>query len=265
MVKDTKNGRNFSKKYDEKKIEVGNRIFQDFSEHLINKKYKKLDWNWIGDLSWDIEIILNKEVESHLDFDKKLAARCKKNTIRYLNIYISDIIPAYSISTFSKYYRDNIYEFGPLVLTVTEKKFINSIKSELKKAGYYFVNKKTSLLKFKELRSDLNEDGNASIFDCLFNDVDNYTEGYTRFLDKKIKNVYGFEYLWIEYYNSKRELIETEHSRWYKSGDYEATITDKNDVIKEITIRPKHDKPSSIEINIEKLKLKHKNKYSINL
>lgn len=247
------------------KYEVNGRIFQETIDAIYAQKFDNIDWNFVGDFSWDVEIILNNEVSSHLDFDKKLAAKCKNNTVRFLNIYISDIIPAYSICTFFKKYHDNVYEFGPLKLSETEKNLISKIKSELKKKGYYYVKKQVALKKFKDLRSDLNSDGNASIFDCLFNDMDNYTDDYFRCNDEDIVDSFGRKTLWREYFDSKRKLIKREDSRWFDFGDLEQVITNGNGQIIEVNIYPKESKPRSIKLNIEKTKKKFKNNYSVYL
>lgn len=262
---DLKQWKTFFEKYYPKKFDINERMFKDFADLLFSKKYDKIVWDWIGDLSWDVDIILNREVNSSFDFDKKLAAKCKNNTVRFLNIYISDIIPAYSICTFFKKYHDNVYEFGPLKLSEAEKHLINKIKSELRKKGYYYVKKQVALKKFKDLRSDLNTDGNASIFDCLFNDMDNYTDEYFRCNDEDIVDSFGRKTLWREYFDSRRKLKKREDSRWFNSGDLEQVITNGKGQIIEVNIYPKESKPRSIQLNIEKTKKKYKNKYSVYL
>ncbi|HEY3250375.1 MAG TPA: hypothetical protein VGK25_04580 [Ignavibacteria bacterium] len=253
----------FFSKFNAKKIALSNGLFQDVSAHLINKEYRKINWNWIGDLSWDVEIILNKEVSAHLDFDKKLAKICKDNTIRHLNIYISDIIPAFAVCTYFMHYKDNIYEFGPLKLTKSEVEYINLIKNEFKKVGYYYVGKRTALKKFKDLKSDLNNEGNASVFDCLFNDLDNYMDTYVKFNDKDLRNSDGTKSSWKEFYNSKRRLIKKEHYRWFESKDFEQVTTDKDGKIVLIEVRPNKNKPRYIKFYIDKIKRKNRNKYLV--
>ncbi len=224
--KDLKYWNKFFNTHVQKKFEVNGRIFKETLDAVYSQKYENIDWNWVGDFSWDVEIILNNEVNSHFDFDKKLAGKCKNNTIRFLNIYISEILPVFSVCTFYKFYEDNIYEYGPLKLTNQERILIYRIKKSFKKIGYYYVKKKTALKKFTVLRSDLNSDGNASIFDCLFNDLDNYTDDYFRGNDKIIIDPYGRKTLWKEYYNSRKILVKREDSRWYKSGDLESVFYD---------------------------------------
>lgn len=247
------------------KFVVNGRILQETIDAIYAQKIDNIDWNLVGDFSWDVEIILNNEVNSRLDFDKKLTSRCKNNTARFLNIYISEIIPAFAICTFCKYYKENVYEFGPLKLIEAEKNLISKIKSELKKKGFYYVKKQVALKKFKDLRSDLNSEGNASIFDCLFNDMDNYTTEYFRCNDKDIIDHHDRKTLWREYFDSNRRLTKREDSRWFNSGDLEQVITNGKGQIIEVNVYPKESKPRSIELNIEKTKKKYKNKYSVYL
>lgn len=250
----------FFSKYCPGKYEVNGRIFKEIIDALYSKNFENINWNWLGDLSWDVEIILNNEVKSHLDFDKKLAGKCKNNTIRFLNIYISEILTVFSVCTFYKFYKDNIYEYGPIKLTKQESNLIYRIKNNFKKIGYYYVKKKTALKKFKVLRSDLNSDGNATLFDCLFNDLDNYTDDYFRGNDKIIIDLNGRKTLWKEYYNSRKILVKREDSRWFKSGDLESVLSDGSGNITQVNIYPVKKKPHSIEINIDKSLKKFKNK-----
>jgi hypothetical protein len=262
---DLKQWKTFFEKYFPKKFDVNERLFKEFADLLFSKKYDKIDWDFIGDLSWDVEIVLNNEVTSHLDFDIKLAAKCKNNTARFLNIYISDIIPAFTICPYYMYYKDDIYEFGPLKLIKREKKLIYKLKSDLRKTGFYFVKKEIALRKFKELKSDLNSDGNASIFDCLFNDLNNYTDEYVRYSVNDIFDPYGRKTGWREYYDKRKKFIKREDNRWFKSGDLEQVVSNVNGQIVEVNIYPKKDRPQSIELNIEKTKLKYKNKFAVYL
>lgn len=255
----------FFNKYCPGKYEVNGRIFEEIIDALYSKNFENIDWSWIGDLSWDIEVILNEEVSSHFDFDKKLTAKCKNNTARFLNIYVSEIIPAFALCTFSKYYRGNTYEFGPLKLTKNETKLVNRIKKGFKNIGYYYVKKETGLKKFKILKSDLNSEGNASLFDCLFNDLDNYTDEIVRYNEKDIIDPFGRKTRWREYYDSQRRLIKHEDDRWFESGDLEQIISDANGQIVEVNIYPKKNRPQSIELNVEKAKIKYKNKYAVYL
>ena len=253
----------FFNEYCPGKYEVNGRIFEETIDALNSKNFENIDWNWIGDLSWDIEVILNEEVSSHFDFDKKLTAKCKNNTARFLNIYVSEIIPAFALCTFSKYYKGNTYEFGPLKLTKNETILVNRIKKGFKNIGYYYVKKETAQKKFKLLKSDLNSEGNASIFDCLFNDMDNYTDDYFRCNDEDIVDSFGRKTLWREYFDSKRKLVKREDSRWFNSGDLEQVITNGKGQIIEVNVYPKESKPRSIKLNIVKTKKKYKNKYSV--
>ncbi len=65
----------------------------------------------LGDLSWNIKILLNSNIQSGYDWDKKLAIKCQE--ARILEIYVNYVIPAYTINPYYIVYdkKENYYEF----------------------------------------------------------------------------------------------------------------------------------------------------------
>jgi hypothetical protein len=216
-------------------------IFDDVVKNIVNKRIKEINWLYLGDLSWKISIVLNKGVSSIFDNDKLLANRCG-GTVRYLEVLISDTLPVF---TYDKYYslyekENDYYQIGPLGKTTSfEKELIKYIKTLLINKGYFYINKYMALKKFKALTSDLNYDGNASMFDCLFRDTYNYQNETVRFNAKsiKIKGKYPYDSMsWKEFYTPRGDLIRREEYRFYKSNDVECVYTDKREKILKVKV-----------------------------
>lgn len=232
-------------------------------ENIINKNFNEIEMNDLGDLSWNIEILLNDNIHTGYDWDKNLSIKCGGKA-KILQILINSIIPAYTIN---KYYisyskHENYYEFGKIVsLEDNESKIINKIKQEFKKLNIFYVSKQLANKKFEDLISDCNSEGNASIFDCLFSDIYNYNNNIHRFNDKQIINHAGASVSWHEYYNLSEKLIYKEEWISYKSKDTLCIITDKNGQIKKLNLWRdfEDEKHSKISYNINKAyKLKRK-------
>ena len=62
-------------------------IFDDVIDWIKEKKFSEIDWHWLGDLSWKIDILLNEGVGKGYDWDKKLALKCN-GTAKILRLYI---------------------------------------------------------------------------------------------------------------------------------------------------------------------------------
>ena len=205
---------------------------------IMNNKANEINWNWIGDLSWTIDIVLNPNVKKGYDWDKKLALNCK-GTARILSVSFSEVVPCFTYDcyymTYSK--KENYYEFGPIInLTVQEKNVLRRVKSLLGSKGFQFVEKAFSEKKFKELYSDTNTNGNASLFDVLFSDTPFYTTEIKRFNDKDIIEKSGNKFRWTELYTSNGALKERKESRWTSGGDYFKVVLDRNGYITEVGV-----------------------------
>ncbi|EPG80989.1 hypothetical protein [Leptospira santarosai] len=87
--------------------------------------------------------------------------------------------------------------------------------------GYFYVPEEFASKKCKGLFSDCNEEGNSSLFDCLFSDVNQHQVGIERFLDpcKKLKDSTGAGIDWHEYYDLNGNLLYRQEYRLLKSGD----------------------------------------------
>lgn len=214
--------------------EIKFKIFDDVISSIKNNQTDQIDWNWIGDLSWTVDIVLNPNIDKGYDWDKKLALKCN-GTARLLTVFISDVIPCYTYDCYYMTYSktDNYYEFGPIVnLTNDENIILQKVTGLLKSKGLQFVEKTFCEKKLKELYSDTNSDGNASLFDVLFSDTNFYTTEIKRFSDKEVIEKNGQKVRWAEHYNKNGTLKERVESRWTISGDYLAvTLDNKGQII----------------------------------
>ncbi len=219
-------------------FEISFKLFDDVIEALIEEDYGEIDWNWIGDVSWEIDILLNKAVQKGYDWDKKLARKCN-GTARLFKIWINDIIPAYTTDTYYMTYdsKERYYEFGPLnELNDYENYTVAEIKQLLKKLDYYYVSQALSSKKYKELVSDCNSEGGATIFDCLFSDTCSYQKDIKRFNEKPLKDPTGKKISWNEYYDLQGTLLYREEYRYYKSGNVECVVTDEENRIVKVKV-----------------------------
>lgn len=216
-------------------------LLEDVILLILNNEVGKIDWNFIGDLSWTIDIVLNPEVDKVYDLDKKLALKCN-GTARILTLYISEIIPCYTINCYYMTYSksQNYWEFGPITtFTKEEQKTLKNVKAYMKTKGLEMVDKAFTQKKYKHLYSDTNSNGNASLFDVLFSDVQEYTEEVERFCDKEIVEKSGTKFYWREFYNKKGVLNRRIESRRTIAGDYLEVIFDNKGQITEVNVTRK--------------------------
>jgi hypothetical protein len=215
-------------------------LFDDVITWINDNQPQEINWHWIGDLSWTIDILLNDNVDKGFDWDKNLALKCN-GTARLLTVFVSEVLPCYTYDIHYMTYNksDNYYEFGPIdELTEKEKYIISTINSHFKTKGLVYLNSKFCNQKFKELYSDTNSNGNASLFDVLFKDIYSYQTDIQRICDKEIIEKSGTTFRWREYYNKNKTLKERHESRYFGSGDYLKTVLDnKNQIIKLEVVR----------------------------
>jgi hypothetical protein len=249
----------------DKPVDIHFGIFDDIVLWIKENKLEEINWNWIGDLSWTIDILLNEGIKNGLDWDIKLATKCN-GTTRFFTIYVSEVIPCYTYDchymTYNK--KENYYESGPVVdLTNTEKKTIEIVEKYLKNKGLVFLNRKFCEQKFKELISDTNKNGNASLFDVLFKDTNFYQTEIKRTSTKQVAEKSGTTYSWTEFYNLKKNLKERIEYRHFKSGDCIKTVFDIKGQIKNIEVVRKligRKKYQKFNLNIlETFKQRNKN------
>lgn len=219
-------------------IDIHYGIFDDVILWIRGNKVNEINWNWIGDLSWTIDILLNKGIENGLDWDIKLAAKCN-GTVKYFTVFISDAIPCFTYDchymTYNK--KDNYYEFGPISnFTMEEKCIVNTVKKHLQKKGMLYLNRKFCEQRFEELVSDTNEKGNATLFDVLFKDTTFYQTEIKRTSIKIMVEKSGVEFGWTEFYDKNKILKERIEYRYFKSGDNIKTVFDKNGQIKNVEV-----------------------------
>jgi hypothetical protein len=227
-------------------------MFSDVIDCITENKISEIDWHWLGDLSWKLDILLNENIEKGYDWYKKLTLKCN-GTARILRIYISDILPCFVLDThymtFNK--KENYFEFGPISkFSDNEKVLINKIKSFLKNQGLIYIDKKKALTKHIELYSDCNSDGNATFFDAVFCDTSTFQEDILRFNDKELLDPTGKKISWREYYDRNGKLKTTEEYRYFDSKNGIKIITDNLGQIIEATIWRSFGKKTHQEFKI---------------
>lgn len=218
--------------------QVNFKLFDDVVVWIRENKINEIDGKWIGDLSWTIEVVLNPNINKGYDWDKKLALQCN-GTARILQLFVSDVIPCYTYDCYYMTYSktENYYEFGPIKnLTRDEKNILKKVTSLLNDKGFKLVDKDFCEKKFKDLYSDTNSDGNASLFDVLFSDVNFYTTEIKRFCDKTIIEKNGNEFRWTELYNTNGTLKERTESRWTSGKDYYKIVLDGKGQITQVEV-----------------------------
>lgn len=75
--------------------EIKFKLFEDVILWIKDNQADQIDWNWIGDLSWTIDILLNQGIDKGFDWDKKLALKCNGNRT-IMTLFVSDVIPCYT-------------------------------------------------------------------------------------------------------------------------------------------------------------------------
>lgn len=234
--------------------EIKFKLFDNVILSIKDNQADQIDWNWIGDLSWTIEIVLNPNINKGYDWDKNLARHCN-GTARILQLFISEVIPCYTFNCYYMTYSksENYYEFGPITnLTKDEKKILKKVTALLKNKKFQLVEKNFCKTKFKDLYSDTNPDGNASLFDVLFSDTNFYTTETKRFCDKDIIEKSGTKFRWTEIYDAKNRLKQRTESRWTAGGDYFKIVLDsKGQILKVGVTRKEIEKKKYQEFNLD--------------
>jgi len=204
-------------------------IFDDVIEWLKQKNFKSIDWHWLGDLSWRIEILLNDGVQKGYDWDKKLAINCG-GTARLLRFYVSDIVPCFAFDAYYMTYskKESYYEFGPIELNAGENKLVNDVRNFLQSSGFAYLSRRVSMKRYEDLYSDCNSDGNARLFDALFCDTQNYQTEIRRLNDpdRELTDATGKRISWDEFYDKNHKLIRREEYRFFASKNSECVVTD---------------------------------------
>ncbi len=246
-------------------------IFDTVVESIA--KNAKIDMFWIGDLSWNCIIPLNSNIDILINWnkkgnnwDKKLCSACK-GTVRICEFIISDTLPVYTYDLYYMTYNKDAkwYEFGPISKTSRiEQITTNSVSKALEADGRAFVDKSLAKMKFKDLYTDTNDEGGATIFDCLFSDSLHYQEEYLRFPENTVNDkIHNCTTSWKEYFDKPGKLIKREEWRYYKSGNAICIMTNRHNQITEIKVyrdagKFKH---KEFRFNIDENIIKLKNKY----
>lgn len=234
--------------------EIKFKLFDDVILWIKDNQVDQINWHWIGDLSWTIDILLNQGIDKGYDWDKQLALKCN-GTARIITLFVSDVIPCYTYDCYYMTYnkKQNYYEFGPIAkLTKYENNILLKVSTYLQQKGLQYVKPKFCETKFKELYSDTNSYGNASLFDVLFSDTNFYTTEIKRFCDKDISETDGQKFRWTEFYNKNGTLKEREESRWTNSGDYfKITLDEKGQILSVEVTRKKIGKKKNQQFKLD--------------
>ncbi len=221
---------------------IQNGIFDYVVSNILDKNYSQIHMDYLGDLSWNIKILLNSNIQSGYDWDKKLAIKCGQAKI--LEIYINYIIPAYTLNPFYISYnqKENYYEFGKIPkMGKHEQIILNNIIKLFDSLGYFYVSEKLASKKYKGLFSDCNQEGNASLFDCLFSDIHRHQIGIEKFFDSFSDKGLSVDFTgarisWHEYYDLNRNFLYREEYRFLKSGDVLLLTMDQAGHISKINV-----------------------------
>ncbi len=213
-------------------------------EYLQKKKYHEINWKEIGDISWTIEVVLNKGIKKSYDWDTKLATKCG-GTARILRFLVSDVLPFYTSSHYVMSYCEQTKEFelGPITkFSKREKKIIKSIQSELEKEKYKEISQEQANIRHKDLWTDCIT-SNARIFDCLFCDLLDYQNEFVRFPLAR-----GLPFSWKKYFSPDYNLLRVQQSHSIMDrGQYFEVTADNNGKIQEIMI---YGKKKNTVINV---------------
>ncbi len=227
----------------------------------------KADMFWLGDSSFFYEVILNSGVKSGLDWDKKLAVKCR-GSVKFCVVWASLLMPYYAIDTYCMKYTPDPgeFKFSPYIpSTKREKLIVSQVRDMLKEHGFTRITKKLSKRKVPKAITDCYDKGTATVFHCLFSDTHYYQDDYVRFSDsssgKPIAGVYsGTTVGWYERLDRRGRVIERSTWREYSSGDRTTTYLDKKFNITEIrTVQVKPGgKHSEITLDVKNRRIKRK-------
>jgi hypothetical protein len=239
-----------------KPFDVSYGAFDDVIQWLKEKNYSEIDWRWLGDLSWEFKFLLNPGVAKGFDWDRKLALKCG-GTARIAQVYVSDIVPCFVIDVYYMTYsrKNNYWEFGPIQNpSIEERRFVAKAKRFFQNAGFTFLSEKTALQRYAELYSDCNSDGNATLFDALFSDTENYQKEIKRFNHKALKDPFGRTIHWNEYYDRDNKLKKREEYTFYDSGNVTCVVTDGAGQIIEVKVWRDIDRQKHLEFVLDVFK-----------
>jgi len=219
------------------------------------------DMFWLGDCSYCYEILLNRGVQTGLDWDKRLALKCG-GTAEFCVVWASLLLPCYALDTYCLKYNKHPgeYELFPhTVATKRQKVIVRQIREVMTEQGFERIAKRRAKQKVPRAITDCHEKGEATVFDCLFSDLYYYQERHVRFsdFDKLIKGAYrGTTVGWSE--RADRNGI-IERSTWCEYPSKERVITkldEKFRVIEIIIQRNSRNRiKSEITVDINKRKV----------
>jgi len=214
--------------------------FEETFEHLDDPH---ADMYWVGDCSYYYEILLNRGVKTGLDWDRKLALKCG-GTAKLCEVWASLLLPYYILDSYSRKYTPSPgeFEFTPYnPATKREKLIVSQIREVMQERGFSPITKKMARKSVPKAITDCREEGEASVFDCLFSDTQCLQEDRVRFSDspKPIKGVCPNTTVgWYERIDRKGGVVERSTWREYPSGDRVITYLDKKFRVVRVRVVP---------------------------
>ena len=215
-----------------------------------------IDLDLVGDFSFRYEIVLNAGVKQGLDFDAKLAQRCK-GPVHMCWVWVSLLLPCYTIDTFDMAYTNatNQWEFSPHTPSKgVEQRTLNLTRTLMSEHGYSRVTKKLARLKVPKATTDCCRRGEATVFDCLFSDTQDFHCGIVRCTHLGVPGVYpGSKVGWREHIGDRGQVLEKYTWREFRSGDWVTTYLDsKARVTKVKVVRKVGKQKREMVLDVEK-------------
>ncbi len=184
-----------------------------------NLKQKKINNKTLGDISDFYTVIFNTNVEKEDYLDNTNILK-RDSEIHYCNIWINWFLPVYYIETcYIKLIDSNkgIQE-GPLnELNNLEFNKVKNIHNILNKKGYSLSDFKFLKEEVKGINTDCFEEGDVSVFDCIYSDLHYYHDKLNRHIkccnipDPNNKKYY---FKIIDYFDDDFKLIKSRKDRY---------------------------------------------------
>lgn len=176
----------------------------DLLEVLKDPKLRIRDHHCIGDMSWQVEIIIDPKIKHGLDWDEKLGA--KYGVVPILKYVINHYVGCYSSWCYTMAFdkKTKIYEFSPIELPKRLRAFQKSIETSLKERNLVRIGEKDFETKIPNVTTDTIHKGPVKFFDLVFTDVYGHEFEKSRFTSSSIKIDSNFR----EFIGPKRHYYE---------------------------------------------------------
>ena len=217
----------------------------------------------IGDCCFYYEIVLNSGIKDGMDWDIKLADKCKGG-VKICNIWSSLLFPYYTIDYYLMKYKQ---EYGEVEITPykpstkRELQIDTKIKDIFKSNSIKPVSAKLAKSIVPKAITDVKPKGEATVFDCLFSDIQSYTDYKSRFSyghndQNKLNHIYpNTEISWKERIDTKNRVLERNFTISCQSGETIYIELDEKYQISKIILPDTHN---NMTLDVKKKKLVNK-------